>query len=234
MIEMGFSNWPDGWFLVDKPAGWTSFDVVNKLRRALRVKKAGHAGTLDPAATGLLILATGKNTRLIETVQGLDKTYTGTITLGLTSTTYDQEGVLTASGDPESVSDSQVGECIQSRFTGDIQQVPPMFSALKRDGKKLYELARKGKTIQLEARPVRVSEFVWNRPTPTQIDFSITCSKGTYIRSIAHDLGHELGCGGYLSALRRTAIGPYHLSDGLDIESIISRYRPAFEEESAQ
>lgn len=232
MIEMGFSNWPDGWFLVDKPAGWTSFDVVNKLRRALRVKKAGHAGTLDPAATGLLIIATGKNTRLIETVQGLDKTYTGTITLGDTSTTYDQEGEITTSGDPASVSDSQIGEVIQSRFTGPIQQIPPMFSALKRDGKKLYELARKGKTIQLEARPVHISQFAWNRPIQNQIDFSITCSKGTYIRSIAHDLGMALGCGGYLSSLRRTAIGPYHLSDGLDIDSIISRYRPVLEGEN--
>lgn len=231
MIVMGFSNWPDGWFLVDKPAGWTSFDVVNKLRRALRVKKAGHAGTLDPAATGLLILATGKNTRQIETVQGLDKTYTGTITLGQTSATYDQEGALTPSGDPGTVSDQQIRDQIESAFTGTIHQVPPMFSALKRDGKKLYELARQGKTITLEARPVQISRFDWTRPVPEQIHFAITCSKGTYIRSIAHDLGSALGCGGYLSDLRRTAIGPYQISEALDIETIIARFRQVAGEE---
>lgn len=203
-------------FLIKKPLEWTSFDVVKKLRNALRIKKVGHAGTLDPLATGLLIVCAGKMTKQIETFMGQEKEYTGTFVLGATTESFDLEKPVIPVSDPSNLTLAQVEEAV-SKLTGDIFQVPPMHSAIKVDGKRVYKSARAGKEVKMEARPVQVREFEITRFEGNEVDFRISCSKGTYIRSLARDLGELLGVGAYLKALCRTRIGEFRLEEAKDI-----------------
>jgi len=193
--------------LVDKPKGWTSFDVVNKLRYKVRHRhgtkkfKVGHAGTLDPMATGLLLIAIGKYTKLIEQLQGLGKSYAATIKLGATTPSYDAEEAEDAQY-PTAHITPQLAESTLEQYRGDIMQAPPMFSALKVDGVRLYKKARKGQTVEIAKRPVTISELTLNRFELPEMDITCSVSKGTYIRSLAHDIGRSLDSGGYLTALR--------------------------------
>jgi tRNA pseudouridine55 synthase len=218
--------------LLDKPFQWTSFDVVSKIRNAVGVKKVGHAGTLDPLATGLLIICTGKKTKDLSSFQDLEKTYTGSILLGKNSKSMDLETELIGDEDISSIKDEDIYK-IREKFVGNILQDPPMYSAIKYKGKPLYNIARKGKTIELKPREVTVSKFDILEINKPYIKFEITCSKGTYIRSIANDLGEGLGCGGVLNSLRRTAIGKYSVNDALSIDEFISLVRQwkSFKEE---
>lgn len=202
--------------LVDKPYRWTSFDVVNKLRKFLHVK-IGHAGTLDPLATGLLIICTGKLTKSIEGYQKQQKEYTGIIHLGATTPTYDLEATPEDFKDCGQLTGADI-EAAANKFTGDILQMPPIHSAIKKDGKRAYEYARAGKEVKLQPRPVTVSEFDLTKIELPEVHFRISCSTGTYIRSLAHDLGQELGCGGYLQELRRTKIGDFDVQDAAGME----------------
>lgn len=207
--------------LIDKPLNWTSFQVVNKIRWSIRKKfdlkkiKVGHAGTLDPLATGLLILCTGKFTKQIETYQGQVKEYTGTITVGGTTASYDLESEINEHFEYKHLTKSQIMEATK-QFLGDIDQKPPIFSALKKDGKRLYEIARKGETVDIPFRKVRIDEFEITKIDLPNIDFRVVCSKGTYIRSLAFDFGKALGSGAHLSALRRTKIGDFSVKDAID------------------
>lgn len=209
--------------LIDKPLGWSSFQAVNKLKWAIRKKfqlkkiKIGHAGTLDPLATGLLIICAGKFTKRIPEFQGLAKEYTGTITLGASTPSYDLETEVDKTYPTAHITEALIRKTTE-QFLGDIQQAPPIFSALKKDGKRLYEYARAGEEIEIKKRAVRILEFEIKAVTLPAIDFRIVCSKGTYIRSIAHDFGLALGSGGHLSALRRTKIGDYNVDIALDPE----------------
>lgn len=205
--------------LINKPLEWTSFDVVKKVRRILQIKKIGHAGTLDPLATGLLILCTGKMTKQIETFQGQEKEYTGKIILGQTTPSYDLETEPTQPVDISGIN-SQLIEKAAKKFTGMIEQVPPLHSAIKVDGKRAYKLARSGKDVILKARQVTISTFEIRAINLPEIQFRVVCSKGTYIRSLAHDLGQELGVGAYLSELCRTRIGDFLLTDALTVDKI--------------
>lgn len=202
--------------LIDKPLHWTSFDVVRKIRGILQIKKVGHAGTLDPLATGLLIVCTGKQTRHINDYMQQPKTYTGVITLGATTATYDLESIPENEKPIEHITANQVNAVAHS-FLGDQMQKPPIYSAIKKQGVALYELARRGKEVELEERPVHIYKFEITSFIPPDISFIIRCSTGTYIRSIAHDVGAALGCGAYLSALRRTAIGNYEVNNAISI-----------------
>lgn len=210
--------------LIDKPLEWSSFQVVNKLRWLIRKEykikkiKVGHAGTLDPLASGLLIICTGKETKNISTYQAQEKEYTGTITLGGTTPSYDLETEVDQTFALDQLTEELIKETT-AEFTGEIQQKPPIFSAIKKDGKRLYELARAGETTEIEARTVTVNEFEITRIELPEVDFRISCSKGTYIRSIAHDFGAALNNGGHLSSLKRTAIGNYRVEKAMSIES---------------
>ena len=212
--------------LVDKPAGWTSFDVVNKLRYRLRrltgVKriKVGHSGTLDPMATGLLVIATGKATKALSALTGLPKVYTGTIRFGASTPTYDAESELDATYSTEHLTAELLRGLVRERFSGEIEQRPPAFSAIKVDGKRLYELARRGQAVQVPTRRVEVSRFELTRVELPEADFEVACSKGTYIRSLAHDLGRAADSGAYLTSLRRTRVGDYRIEDARDVEAI--------------
>jgi len=207
--------------LIDKPLEWTSFDVVNKIRYAIRKTfgirkiKVGHAGTLDPLATGLLIICTGKATKQINEFMGQPKEYTGTIQLGSTTPSYDLETEPDHTFPTEHITPELVEEVIRKQFTGDIMQTPPVFSAIKKEGQKAYELARQGIQMKMEKRPVQITSFETELKEDV-IHFRVECSKGTYIRSLAHDLGQALQSGGHLSALRRTSIGTYSVEDALD------------------
>src|SRR6185437_6644025 len=201
--------------LIDKPLGWTSFDVVRKLRGLVRTKKIGHAGTLDPLATGLLILCTGKYTKRINEYMAREKEYTGTIHLGAVTPTYDLESDPRDLRDASAVTLEGAVEVIGRQFTGEILQIPPAHSAIKVGGKRVYELARKGKEVKLEPRPVVIKEFEVVSLRLPELSFRVVCSTGTYIRSLANDLGAVLGCGGYLSSLRRTRIGEFRVGDAL-------------------
>ena len=205
--------------LINKPLEWTSFDVVNKLRRKLKIKKIGHAGTLDPLATGLLILCTGKMTKRIDEFQAQEKEYTGTLVIGQTTPSHDLETPVSEAKDLSGVSDEKIIRAT-SPFVGVIQQIPPIHSAIKVDGKRAYKLARKGKEPELKPREVTVSEFEITSIELPNIGFRIVCSKGTYIRSIARDFGETLGVGAYLSKLCRTRIGEFKLEDALTIEEV--------------
>ena len=208
---------------IDKPLGWTSFQVVNKIRWLIKQQfklkkiKVGHAGTLDPLASGLLILCVGKFTKKIDTYQAQKKEYTGTITLGATTPSYDLETEIDARFDYSSISSENVSETTL-QFIGEIQQQPPIFSALKKDGKRLYEYARAGEEVVIPKRTVHISAFKITNIELPNIDFRIVCSKGTYIRSLAHDFGKTLNNGAHLSALRRTKIGDYSVENSLSIE----------------
>lgn len=206
--------------LINKPYEWTSFDVVKKLRYGLKVKKIGHAGTLDPLATGLLILCTGKMTKQIDTYQAQEKEYTGTFVIGKTTPSFDLETEVGQEKDIKHITISDIESAIQ-QLTGEISQVPPIFSAVKVNGKRAYKSARKGEDIKLKARDVSVKVFEYTKIDLPEIHFRIICSKGTYIRSIARDLGNLLGVGAYMSALCRTRIGDFKLSDALSIEETL-------------
>ncbi|MEM8506946.1 MAG: tRNA pseudouridine(55) synthase TruB [Bacteroidota bacterium] len=203
--------------LVDKPLTWSSFQAVNALKWAIRKKfdlkkiKIGHAGTLDPLATGLLILCTGKATKKIPELQDKSKEYTGTFTLGATTPSYDLETKINATYPVTHITDTKIRETT-ALFLGEISQTPPLFSALKKGGKRLYEFARKGETVQIPARTVAISTFEITDIQLPVIHFRVVCSKGTYIRSLASDFGKALDTGAYLSQLRRTRIGDYHVN----------------------
>lgn len=200
-----------GVILVDKPYEWTSFDAVNKLKKLLKVK-VGHAGTLDPLATGLLICCAGKYTKKISEYQKLPKEYTGIFHLGEVTPTYDLESEPGPFGDYEAITEQQIAEATK-QFTGDIMQLPPIHSAIKKEGKRAYEYARAGKEIKLEPRPVQITEFEITAIQLPEVHFRVVCSTGTYIRSLAHDFGQALGCGAYLQALRRAKIGEFSVDD---------------------
>lgn len=204
--------------LIDKPFEWTSFDVVRKIRYLTKTKKVGHAGTLDPLATGLLIVCTGKFTKKINEYMAQEKEYTGSITLGATTPTYDLESEPQDSKPFGHLTKEQLEEAAQT-FVGNILQTPPIHSAIKKEGKRVYELARKGLDVKLEPRPVIITAFDLTKIDLPKVYFRIVCSTGTYIRSIANDFGERLGCGGYLSGLTRTRIGAFLLQDALSIES---------------
>ena len=216
--------------LIDKPLTWTSFQVVNKLRWEIRQRfnikkiKVGHAGTLDPLATGLLIICTGKQTKQIDTYQGQVKEYTGTFTLGATTPSYDLETEIDNIFTTTHITEELLHETTK-QFTGEIQQKPPIFSAIKKDGKRLYELARKGETTEIKERTVTVTSFEITKIKLPEVDFRIICSKGTYIRSIAFDYGKALNSGGHLSALRRTKIGNYSVDGALSVEEFIENLK---------
>lgn len=212
--------------LIDKPLRWTSFQVVNKLRweirRAFNIKKikVGHAGTLDPLATGLLVICTGKMTKQIDTFQGQIKEYTGTFVLGSTTASFDLETEIDQTYPTEHLTEELIHNTT-SQFIGHIEQVPPVFSAIKKDGKRLYEFARAGEAVEIKSRRVQVMEFEITAIDNLSVDFRIICSKGTYIRSLAHDFGKALNSGAHLSALRRTKIGDFDVTDSLTPEKFI-------------
>ena len=204
-----------GLVIVDKPAGWTSHDVVGKMRRLAKTRRVGHAGTLDPMATGVLVLGIGKATRLLGHLALTRKGYDATIRLGESTNTDDAEGETTATASAASVTEEALRARV-AELTGTIQQVPPQVSAIKVNGERAYKMARKGEEVELAARPVTVDEFtildVRRHGDLVDVDASVSCSSGTYIRALARDLGSSLGCGGHLTALRRTRVGPYDLS----------------------
>lgn len=210
--------------LIDKPLYWTSFDAVRKIRNLIRIKKVGHAGTLDPLASGLLIICTGKFTKKINEYMAQEKEYTGTITLGAVTPTYDLESKPQDFKPCEHITTEQLKEAAKT-FTGTIMQTPPIHSAIKKEGKRVYELARKGVEVKLEARPVHISEFEITHMELPLIHFRVVCSTGTYIRSLANDFGAKLGCGGYLSKLCRTRIGSFLLKDAMTIEEFQEKIR---------
>ncbi len=212
--------------LIDKPLNWTSFQAVNKLRweirHAFNIKKikVGHAGTLDPLATGLLIICTGKMTKQINTYQGQDKEYTGTFVLGSTTPSFDLETEVDKTYPTDHITETLIRETTK-QFIGTIDQYPPVFSAIKKDGKRLYEFARAGEDVEIKSRTVSISEFEITAIDGNNISFRVVCSKGTYIRSLAHDFGKAVQSGAHLSVLRRTKIGDYHVDDALSPEAFI-------------
>lgn len=210
--------------LIDKPLHWTSFDVVRKLRNLLQIKKIGHAGTLDPLASGLLIVCTGKFTKKINAYMAQEKEYTGHFTLGAVTPTYDLESEPEQPRDFSFVTAALLNEKLR-QFTGAIEQFPPVYSAIKKDGVALYELARRGEEVDLKARPVTIYRFEITGVELPVVGFKVRCSTGTYIRSLAHDFGKALGCGAYLSSLRRTAIGDCNVDDAITIDRFESSLR---------
>ena len=210
--------------LFNKPLGWSSFDVVKKVRgiikssKNIRKIKVGHAGTLDPLADGLLIICTGKFTKRIDEIQGQKKVYTGEITLGATTPSYDKETEVDQTFDVSKITDKIIHKT-SKKFEGKIMQKPPIFSALKRDGKRLYQHAREGTKVEIQAREVEIESFKIISIEIPKITFEIICSKGTYIRSLAHDFGKELNNGAHLSSLRREMIGDFSFSDAISIDS---------------
>ncbi|MBL7749943.1 MAG: tRNA pseudouridine(55) synthase TruB [Chitinophagaceae bacterium] len=214
--------------LIDKPLRWTSFDVVRKIRNLIRIKKVGHAGTLDPLATGLLIVCTGKFTKKINEYMAREKEYTGTFTLGATTPTYDLESEPTDFKPLEDIDRNTLIEQTAS-FTGDILQIPPAHSAIKVDGKRVYELARQGKEVKLDPRPVTIKEFEITRIELPEVDFRVVCTTGTYIRSLANDFGAALGCGAYLSKLCRTRIGEFRLEEAKDMQEFEKEIKSVIE-----
>ncbi len=215
--------------LIDKPLHWSSFQAVNKLKWAILKKfklkkvKIGHAGTLDPLATGLLIICTGKFTKKIEEIQATSKVYIGKITLGATTPSFDMETETNAVFPTVHIT-PQLVEQVRNQFVGEIQQYPPVFSALKKDGKRLYEFAREGKEVDVEARKVSIYDLKLDFISSNELFFEVHCSKGTYIRSLANDIGKALQSGGYLSYLRRTKIGDFSVENALSPEDFVKKY----------
>jgi len=207
---------------VDKPAGWTSFDVVNKLRGLSQVKKVGHAGTLDPFATGVLLICFASATKLVNQLMELDKEYQGMIALGAETDSHDVTGKVVAQHPVPELAKAQIESAAQ-KYIGDILQTPPMFSALKHEGRRLYELARKGEEVEREPRPIKIYAFDILHVQLPEIEVKVTCGRGTYIRALARDLGNDLGCGAFLKTLRRTRVGPYHVDAALSIEQFAER-----------
>jgi tRNA pseudouridine55 synthase len=205
--------------LLDKPLTWTSFDVVRKVKNTLRIKKIGHAGTLDPLATGLLILCTGKKTKEIDSIQAQEKEYTGTFRLGQTTPSFDLETAVDAELPYAHLTEAEI-QAATVPFVGLIEQTPPLFSAVKINGERAYEVARRGDTAEIKSKLVTIREFEITRIALPDVDFRVTCSKGTYVRSLARDFGAALGCGAHLTQLTRTRIGEYSLADALTMEAV--------------
>lgn len=212
--------------LIDKPYEWTSFDVVGKIRNSIKPLKVkvGHAGTLDPLATGLLILCTGKKTKTIDKIQAQEKEYTGTITLGATRPSYDMETEIDQHFDFSTINEKDVYE-VAKRFIGDIQQLPPAHSAIRVGGERLYKKARRGETVELKPRLVNIRSFEITAINLPLISFNVVCSKGTYIRSLAYDFGKALNNGAYLSSLRRVRIGDYHVNNAYSVVNLDEHIR---------
>lgn len=218
----------EGVLLVDKPQGLTSHDVVYRLRRKLQMKKIGHAGTLDPMATGLLIMLIGKATRISQYLMSSDKVYEGEATLGIVTDSQDAEGEMMETRPVPELTEAAVREVMKG-FLGDQYQTPPMHSAIKIDGVPLYKLARKGEEVEREPRFIRVMSFELLSFNSPKLTFRLSCTKGTYVRTIAHDLGQKLGCGAHLSALRRTMSGKFNLSEGVTLDQIETMSLPEIE-----
>lgn len=210
---------PEGILLVDKPQGITSHDVVAKMRRVFHMKKVGHAGTLDPMATGLLLILIGKATKASQYLMSMDKEYVGTVKLGVLTDSQDADGEITEERPVPALTEAQVKTEMKS-FIGDQYQTPPMFSAKKINGQKLYKLARQGKTVEREPRVIHISRFDLMDFAPPEFGFIVGTSKGAYVRTIAYDLGERLGCGGHLNQLRRTAVGQFRIEKASTIEEL--------------
>lgn len=211
----------DGLLLVDKPSDWTSNDVVVKIRNHFRFAKVGHGGTLDPLATGLLVLLIGKATKLSDRIMGGDKVYEGTIRLGVATSTQDADGEILEQKDASAITREQV-EAAMQRYIGDIEQIPPMVSAIKKDGVPLYKLARKGQEIEREARKIHIYSYDLLGFDNPLVAFRVKSTKGTYVRTLAHDLGNDLGVGGSLDALRRTQSGPLSVDRAFTLDQILA------------
>ena len=210
---------PSGVLLVDKDPGMTSHDVVAIARKAMGIKKIGHCGTLDPMATGLLMLVVGRATKIQDLLMSEDKEYVGTVTLGATTSTQDAEGEILEEWEVPNLSEAEVTAAFE-KFTGQFEQIPPMVSAIKKDGVPLYKLARKGQEVKRDPRPVHVTSYKLSRVALPEVDFTVNCSKGFYVRTYAHDIGGVLGCGGHLSALRRTRSGKFTLDRSVTIKTL--------------
>ncbi|MDR0993326.1 MAG: tRNA pseudouridine(55) synthase TruB [Verrucomicrobiota bacterium] len=211
----------DGLLLVDKPSGPTSHDIVAKIRRRFQLPKVGHGGTLDPMATGLLVLLTGRGTKISERVMGHDKTYEGTFRLGITTDSQDAEGRVLAQGDASGIRQDQILEEMQKRL-GDQMQTPPMVSAIKINGVALYKLARKGQSVERPPKLIHLYRFELLAFTPPDVRFVVECTKGTYVRTLAHDIGQALGCGAHLAQLRRTHIGTFSVAEAHSLEALMA------------
>lgn len=219
-------EWSEGKvLLIDKPFDWTSFDVIKKIRNTLKIKKVGHAGTLDPLATGLLIVCTGKFTKKINDYMAQEKEYTGTITLGAVTPTYDLESKPENFKSVNDVTEELIKSATK-QFAGEILQTPPVHSAIKQQGKPVYLLARKGIEVILEPRKITIHKFEITDITMPVVSFKVVCTTGTYIRSLANDFGKALGCGGYLSELRRTRIGDFKVEEAMSIEKFVASLLP--------
>ncbi len=218
MIEDSFEE--GRLLLIDKPLQWTSFDVVRKIRNTIKIKKVGHAGTLDPLATGLLIVCTGKFTKKINQYMAQEKEYTGTFTLGAETPTYDLESEPGNFKSIDAITDEKIYETTK-KFTGEIMQLPPIHSAIKQKGKPVYLLAREGKDVVMEPKKITIYNFEITEINIPVISFKVVCSTGTYIRSLAYDFGRSLGCGAYMGSLRRTRIGEYTVENAISIEKLI-------------
>jgi tRNA pseudouridine55 synthase len=218
----------EGVLLVDKPTDHTSHDVIARLRGILKMRRIGHAGTLDPMATGVLVVLLGKATKASQYLMSLDKEYAGTITLGSVTNTQDAEGEVLETRPVPALTEADV-KAVMATFVGDQYQLPPMFSAIKIDGVPLYKQARKGEDVEREPRFIRVSSFDMHRFASPEIDFVLRCTKGTYVRTVAHDLGQKIGCGAHLSSLRRTATGKFGISQCLTLEQIQALPAPELE-----
>jgi len=205
--------------LLDKPIGWTSFNMVQKVRHLTKVTKVGHAGTLDPLATGLLIICTGKFTKQINTYMGMTKEYTGTMVVGATTPTYDLESEPENFQSIDHITEAQI-KAATKQFIGAILQLPPQHSAIKKDGKRLYESARQGIEVKVDPRPITIESFEITHIDLPKVDFKVVCSTGTYIRSLVKDFGDALGVGAYMSALRRTKIGAFKVEDAIQWENL--------------
>jgi tRNA pseudouridine55 synthase len=219
MSTEAFGPW-DGALLVDKPAGPTSHDVVDAIRRQFNLKKVGHAGTLDPNATGLLVLLLGRGTKLSERLMGTDKVYEGTIRFGTSTDSYDTDGQVTATRPVPELDVDQLNAAAAA-FVGDLQQVPPMVSAIKKGGVPLYKLARQGVEVEREPRLIHIYQFKFDHYAAPDGSFRVKCTKGTYVRSLAHDLGEKLGCGAHLKNLRRTVSGQLNVADAVPFEDLL-------------
>lgn len=221
-MEAHLEKYADGEvILIDKDYHWTSFDVIRKIRNTVHVKKVGHAGTLDPLATGLLIVCTGRMTKQIQTFQDLPKEYMGAFFLGATRPSYDKETMIDQTHDISDLTAEKITEVARS-FHGRIDQIPPAYSAVRKEGKRVYQLAREGKEVKLGPRNVEIFRFVITGIELPIVEFTLRCSKGFYVRSLARDFGERLGCGAYLDRLRRTAIGDYYVEDALSIEEFVN------------
>ncbi|EIE20650.1 putative tRNA pseudouridine synthase [Coccomyxa subellipsoidea C-169] len=220
--------WANAAVLVDKPQDWTSFDVCGKLRGALKVKKVGHAGTLDPMATGLLIICTGQGTKQIDDFVAMEKAYSGTLRLGQATPSYDAMSEIEEELPWEDITDEDL-EAAKEAFVGDILQQPPMFSAIKIKGERLYKAARRGEVVERQSRPVTIHSFELQRDESNRQDvhFKVTCSKGTYIRSLAHDLGKAVGSAAHLTALRRESIGEHSVADAWSVLDLVAAAQAA-------